>query len=118
MFEYGTQVLQGLECQQLVCLDDLQLCAGDDEWELAVFSLINHCRTSGCKLLISCNNAPAEVGFELPDLLSRLGWGAVVQLQDLDEADKFYWLQQCALCLLYTSPSPRDATLSRMPSSA
>ena len=25
---------------------------------------------------------------------------------------------QCSLCLLYTSPSPRDATLSRMPSSA
>ena len=24
----------------------------------------------------------------------------------------------CARCLLYTSPSPRDATLSRMPSSA
>ena len=24
----------------------------------------------------------------------------------------------CQLCLLYTSPSPRDATLSRMPSSA
>ena len=24
----------------------------------------------------------------------------------------------CACCLLYTSPSPRDATLSRMPSSA
>ena len=26
--------------------------------------------------------------------------------------------EQYALCLLYTSPSPRDATLSRMPSSA
>ena len=25
---------------------------------------------------------------------------------------------RCAICLLYTSPSPRDATLSRMPSSA
>ena len=24
----------------------------------------------------------------------------------------------CTICLLYTSPSPRDATLSRMPSSA
>ena len=24
----------------------------------------------------------------------------------------------CHVCLLYTSPSPRDATLSRMPSSA
>ena len=31
------------------------------------------------------------------------------------------YLQLCAqynICLLYTSPSPRDATLSRMPSSA
>ena len=26
--------------------------------------------------------------------------------------------QQFVVCLLYTSPSPRDATLSRMPSSA
>ena len=28
------------------------------------------------------------------------------------------WLGDCQGCLLYTSPSPRDATLSRMPSSA
>ena len=27
-------------------------------------------------------------------------------------------LAQLYVCLLYTSPSPRDATLSRMPSSA
>ena len=35
-----------------------------------------------------------------------------------------YWglgvfiIKDCDTCLLYTSPSPRDATLSRMPSSA
>ena len=29
-----------------------------------------------------------------------------------------YHYTQCTNCLLYTSPSPRDATLSRMPSSA
>ena len=28
------------------------------------------------------------------------------------------WLGHPSTCLLYTSPSPRDATLSRMPSSA
>ena len=28
------------------------------------------------------------------------------------------WMQMSNSCLLYTSPSPRDATLSRMPSSA
>ena len=27
-------------------------------------------------------------------------------------------ISECYACLLYTSPSPRDATLSRMPSSA
>ena len=32
----------------------------------------------------------------------------------LDEAQKTYNL----ICLLYTSPSPRDSALSRMPSSA
>ena len=31
---------------------------------------------------------------------------------------KGYGVQQNYDCLLYTSPSPRDATLSRMPSSA
>ena len=33
----------------------------------------------------------------------------------------WYWVYkkgECKYCLLYTSPSPRDATLSRMPSSA
>ena len=33
---------------------------------------------------------------------------------DLD----FQFLNSITACLLYTSPSPRDATLSRMPSSA
>ena len=28
------------------------------------------------------------------------------------------WVESSQVCLLYTSPSPRDATLSRMPSSA
>ena len=28
------------------------------------------------------------------------------------------WIENMNTCLLYTSPSPRDATLSRMPSSA
>ena len=28
------------------------------------------------------------------------------------------WIAEVMYCLLYTSPSPRDATLSRMPSSA
>ena len=39
-------------------------------------------------------------------------------LQDKILEANFYALGNYADCLLYTSPSPRDATLSRMPSSA
>ena len=35
------------------------------------------------------------------------------RLESMSKADEL-----CGACLLYTSPSPRDATLSRMPSSA
>ena len=37
---------------------------------------------------------------------------------DLANREEVYSILQNNYCLLYTSPSPRDATLSRMPSSA
>ena len=37
---------------------------------------------------------------------------------DLEPVMKRYFYPHRYVCLLYTSPSPRDATLSRMPSSA
>ena len=44
------------------------------------------------------------------------------ELQDIDPQETREWLEALDAiiehCLLYTSPSPRDATLSRMPSSA
>ena len=45
----------------------------------------------------------------LGDLKSFLGGGSQNRVQGVALSE---------LCLLYTSPSPRDATLSRMPSSA
>ena len=52
--------------------------------------------------------------------------GVNVSSKTSDPEVKFYTpdatgcmiLRECTDCLLYTSPSPRDATLSRMPSSA
>ena len=40
-----------------------------------------------------------------------------MELMELEMADECK-RGKCVCCLLYTSPSPRDATLSRMPSSA
>ena len=44
--------------------------------------------------------------------------GALQNLNLAKEINTKWKLDQSAFCLLYTSPSPRDATLSRMPSSA
>ena len=52
--------------------------------------------------------------FNYHDTLSRF---VLYKVQDKDIAEDI--TQETFLsCLLYTSPSPRDATLSRMPSSA
>ena len=48
------------------------------------------------------DNAPKPVNSEVKILTIEGGYYAVIKYS----------------CLLYTSPSPRDATLSRMPSSA
>ena len=76
-----------------------------------------------------------EMSIDLVELFERLGINTVGDLAALDERDvlgrfglpgvRAYRVATGAderplssICLLYTSPSPRDATLSRMPSSA
>ena len=59
--------------------------------------------------------------YKAADIASQLrSLGAIVEVLFTKEATRFITpLTLHALtCLLYTSPSPRDATLSRMPSSA
>ena len=54
---------------------------------------------------------------EFADLLGA-GPPSAVLLGDAGPEFSYAALNQCFRCLLYTSPRPRDATLSRMPSSA
>ena len=46
-----------------------------------------------------------------------LGW-PMVFLQSINAATIFFFYDRLITCLLYTSPSPRDLSTSRMPSSA
>ena len=50
--------------------------------------------------------------------LDEMGRKEVEGKKTLDLEYEIQFLSHAAICLLYTSPSPRDATLSRMPSSA
>ena len=80
-------VLEGLEQMDLVCLDDVQLLAGQDAWERALFDLFNRLREAGGTLLVAGERRPDLTGFGLPDLVSRLGWGVTYVLRPLADTD-------------------------------
>lgn len=93
LIDLSVEVFDGLEQMSLVCLDDVQLTAGKPEWEEALFHFYNRMRDAGGCLLVTANVAPSALAVALPDLQSRLSWGPVVQLNELDDAGKISALQ-------------------------
>ncbi|MFK8067690.1 MAG: DnaA regulatory inactivator Hda [Gammaproteobacteria bacterium] len=88
--------LEGLEELPIICLDDVDQIMGDLEWEKAIFHLYNRVKELDHILVMSANSAPKTIEFELADLASRMNWGLIYQLQDLDDAEKLIVLQKRA----------------------
>ena len=59
----------------------------------------------------SIRGAFSKVNQNFTEIYASLGLSGGLKFVNLDDTPS-------TICLLYTSPSPRDATLSRMPSSA
>ncbi|ABN74457.1 MULTISPECIES: DnaA regulatory inactivator Hda [Actinobacillus] len=101
---FSPMVLDNAEQLDVICLDDIQIVAGNEEWELAIFNLFNLIREqqslfgNGHKtlLLISADCPPHQLQINLPDLRSRLTWGEVYQLNDLSDDQKRIILQRNA----------------------
>lgn len=91
------QIFDALESLDLICIDNVHCLVGLDEWENALFNLINRCRESGASLLFSSTLAPDQLKIRLADLQSRLSWGPVLRLQSLNDKEKFEALRQRAL---------------------
>jgi DnaA family protein len=92
--EWSSDVLEGMDEQTWICIDDLEVIATDTAWEEALFHLYNRIRDNGrTTLLISGNQAPVNMPIRLQDLRSRLGWGLVVQLNELSDEDKIKTLK-------------------------
>ena len=74
-------------------------------------------------LAAACDFSPPEKAAPLSESFQTVLAPAAVTVADSGEEEeckvtKGVFRPDPATCLLYTSPSPRDATLSRMPSSA
>ena len=88
LLSHGIEVLEGIEQQQLVCLDDIDVPAGHADWEHALFDLFNRIRDNRHKLIVTASKPPTELAIGLPDLKTRLSWGLTLMLKPLNDADK------------------------------
>ena len=96
--EWGPESIEGLEQQALICIDDIDSVAGDKVWEEALFHLYNRVKDSEHGMLIIAGiHSPINSSIQLPDLRSRLSWGLVMQLHELDDQAKASTLKQRAL---------------------
>ncbi|WP_370981347.1 DnaA regulatory inactivator Hda [Agaribacterium sp. ZY112] len=89
-------VVDGLEQQQLVCIDGLEHIAGNARWEQALFHLFNRIRDMGHSTLMSSHSSPQELGIALPDLASRLKSGLTFKVHSLSDEGKVQALRERA----------------------
>lgn len=96
LLELPPAVFDGMENMQPICIDDVQLIAGKQDWEEALFHLFNRVRDQGKQMIISATAPPNQINIQLPDLVTRLGWGTVYQVKPLTDEGKKSALQQRA----------------------
>ena len=89
----GPEILEGLASRDLICIDDVDLVAGQAEWEMALFDLSNQVFDAGAQLIVSAASAPRECPIELADLQSRFAKLPVFQIHVLDEDERVRALQ-------------------------
>lgn len=87
------ELFNGLEDLDLVVLDALDEVIARADWEQALFNLFNRLRDAGKLLLVAAVHGPQELNVGLPDLKSRLQWGATFHVHSLDDEQKQQALQ-------------------------
>jgi len=81
-------VLKDLQQLDVICIDDVDHIFGTEEWDNALFQLINELRAANKSLVMTATLNPNDVNITLPDLASRLVWGSVYKLNPLADEQK------------------------------
>ena len=88
-------IIEGMDQVSLVCIDDLQSVAGQEAWEMQLFSLYERIQGKGL-LVMASSFAPPAGGFQLADLVSRFNKGLVYGLHSLSHAERLNVVRQRA----------------------
>lgn len=92
----NSDILLGIEHIDWVCMDDLQIIAGQQDWESKLFNLYNSLTLAAKNLVIFSQTSPSAINIKLADLKSRLSAMEIYQLHPLDDTQKHRFLQQRA----------------------
>ena len=92
----STHIFDGLEQLDMVCIDDIDAIMQSPAWEEGLFDLINRIRDAGKSLLLAADKSPESSVIHLADLRSRLSWGPVFHLHELEDKDKIKAMQERA----------------------
>lgn len=82
------RIFEGLESLDLLCIDDLNLLAGNSAWEEQLFHCFNKIMESDKKIIITANTAPQNLHLNLADLKSRMASGLTFELHELTDIEK------------------------------
>ncbi len=88
VLRFGPGVLENLERIETLAIDDLDLAAGDEAWEVALFALYNRCAAANSRWLFSAKSSPRNMPIKLPDLHSRLSAALIYQMSEPEDLEK------------------------------
>ncbi|HTQ99951.1 MAG TPA: DnaA regulatory inactivator Hda [Candidatus Acidoferrum sp.] len=88
MLDYEPDSLAALLDSELLVLDDIELLAGKPAWEEQLFALCRQLLATDGALVCAAVSAPAQAGFALADLRSRLQLALVYQVHALGDDGK------------------------------
>jgi DnaA family protein len=86
-------MLEGMGALDLLCVDDVDVVAGDSEWERQLFRMFEELRNNNGRLLVTASMPTHEAPFLLKDLASRLASGPTWRLQNMSDQDRLEALQ-------------------------
>jgi DnaA family protein len=87
-FSLPPEALAGFERSPVLCIDDVDQVAGDQDWERALFRLFNEAAELHSRLIFAASVAPRQAAWVLDDWRSRAAACVVYQLHELDDAGR------------------------------
>ena len=115
-FPLPPEALAGFERSPVLCIDDVDQVAGDQDWERALFRLFNEAAELRTRLIFSASVAPRRASWVLDDWRSRAAACLVYQLHELDDAGRIEALRlRAAQRGLQLPHETAEYLLKRMP---